>query len=229
MELNKSKEKIRGMFDEIAHRYDFLNHFFTLNLDKSWRKQIVKHIKTNNIKSDIIIDLASGTGDMLLELLKLNPGKAFAFDISPKMLEILEKKIRHPNLVARVTDSENIPLESESVDIVTIGFGVRNFENLDASLKEINRILKKDGFLIVLEMFNFEKRKRLFEFYFTRIMPALGKLISRSESAYSYLHSSVMNFKTVSEFSEIASGHGLSLEHRKNNFLNFVHTVYLRK
>ena len=130
MELNKSKDNIGTMFDEIASRYDFLNHFFTANLDKRWRRQIIDYIRYKNFKSEVIIDLASGTGDMMFELQKLNPDKAYAFDISPKMLEILQKKIQHPSLVVRVTDSENMPVESETVDIVTIGFGIRNFENL---------------------------------------------------------------------------------------------------
>lgn len=229
MKLDKSKENIGGMFDEIAYRYDFLNHLFTANLDKRWRRQIVSFILSKKLKYDVIVDIASGTGDMLLELIKLNPEKAYAFDISHKMLEILEKKIINPKLTVKIADSENIPLDSESADIVTIGFGIRNFENLAESLNEINRILKKGGYLIVLEMFNFERRNRLFEYYFTRIMPLAGKIISKSDSAYSYLHSSVTNFKTVSEFSAIALKQGFSIEFRKNNFLNFVHTVYLRK
>jgi demethylmenaquinone methyltransferase/2-methoxy-6-polyprenyl-1,4-benzoquinol methylase len=145
------------------------------------------------------------------------------------MLEILKKKTSHPKLTVQVADSENIPLESDSVDIVTIGFGIRNFENLEVSLDEIYRVLNKGGYLIVLEMFNIEKTNRLFEFYFTRIMPFTGKIISKNNSAYTYLHSSVMNFKTISEFTGIALKHGFSLEFRKNNFLNFVHSVYLRK
>jgi demethylmenaquinone methyltransferase / 2-methoxy-6-polyprenyl-1,4-benzoquinol methylase len=229
MELNKSKENIGLLFDEIAPRYDFLNHFFTANLDKKWRRQIVRFIKSGKIKSNVILDLASGTGDMINELLILNPEKAYAFDISAKMLEILKNKIKHPGLFVELADSENLPLDSGTVDLVTIGFGIRNFENLEASMSEILRVLKKGGMLIVLEMFNFEKRNRFFEFYFTKIMPVVGKIVSGSESAYSYLHSSVMNFRTVEEFSEKAEKTGFSVFCRKNNFLNFVYTVYLTK
>ena len=217
------------MFDEIAPRYDFLNHLFTFNLDKKWRRQIVNNIKTMGIKTDVIIDLASGTGDMINEFLKLKPKKAFAFDISIKMLDILKEKIKHPNLFVKIADSENMPVDSDSADIITIGFGIRNFENLEVSLKEILRVLRKNGILIVLEMFNFEKRNRFFEFYFSKIMPVTGKLISHSESAYSYLNSSVMNFGTVAEFSDIAKKVGFSICRKKNNFMNFVYTVYLTK
>jgi demethylmenaquinone methyltransferase / 2-methoxy-6-polyprenyl-1,4-benzoquinol methylase len=229
MKLDKSRENISSMFDDIAVRYDFLNHFFTANRDKSWRKKIAKYIKSNNIRSEILIDLASGTGDMAIELLKLNPEKIYSFDISPKMLEIQKAKINDSRITIEVADSENMPVESGTVDIVTIAFGVRNFENLEKSLDEISRVLRHDGLLIVLEMFNFEKRNIIFEFYFTFIMPILGKVVSRSSSAYSYLHNSVMNFKTVKEFISLSSKHGFTHEYHKNNFQKFVYSVYLRK
>lgn len=217
------------MFDDIAEKYDFLNHAFTANLDKSWRKKIVKYIRDNNIKSDSIIDLASGTGDMAIELLSLNPKKVFAFDISPKMLDVLRKKSSDSRLHVEVAESESMPVESSSMDLLTIAFGIRNFFDMEKSLKEIHRVLRPDGMLIVLEMFNLEKRNPLFEFYFTKIMPQLGKIVSRSRTAYSYLHTSVMNFKTVSGFIEFAEENGFVLEFKKNNFQKFVYSIYLRK
>ena len=229
MKLDKSRENISSMFDDIAVKYDFLNHFFTANLDKVWRRKIIKYIKSKAVKHEAIVDLASGTGDMAIELLKLNPGKIYAFDISPKMLDVLRKKNTDSRMVIETAESEKMPVENSSIDVVTIAFGIRNFENMEKSLKEINRVLKPGGMLVVLEMFNLEKRNRLFEFYFTRIMPKLGKLISRSQTAYSYLHTSVMNFKTVSEFIASAETHGYKLEHQKNNFQKFVYSVYFRK
>jgi demethylmenaquinone methyltransferase/2-methoxy-6-polyprenyl-1,4-benzoquinol methylase len=229
MKLDKSRENISSMFDDIAVRYDFLNHFFTANLDKSWRRKIVNYISSNNLKRDVLLDLASGTGDMAIELQKLNPRKIYSFDISPKMLEIQRKKISDSKVIIEVADSENMPVESGSVDVVTIAFGIRNFNNLDKSFDEIYRVLRPDGLLIVLEMFNLEKRNRLFEFYFTRIMPVIGKIISRSNVAYSYLHNSVLNFKTVNEFVQMSSKHGYVCEYQKNNFQKFVYSVYLRK
>ena len=203
MKLDKSIGNISSMFDDISVRYDFLNHFFTANLDKGWRRKIVKYISANNIKSKVLIDLASGTGDMAMELLKLNPDLIYSYDISPKMLDVQRKKISDDRVKIEVADSENMPVGSGTVDIVTIAFGIRNFENLEKSLDEIYRVLRPDGLLIVLEMFSLEKRNRLFEFYFTRIMPILGKIVSRSSIAYSYLHNSVMNFKTVKELSQV--------------------------
>ena len=229
MKLDKSTQNISNMFDDIAVRYDFLNHFFTANLDKRWRRKIVKYITENNIRSEVIVDLASGTGDMAIELLDLNPKKVYALDISPKMLDVLRKKNNDNRMVIEVAESEKMPLENQSADIVTIAFGIRNFESMEKSLSEIYRVLRPDGLLIVLEMFNLEKRNRLFEFYFTRIMPILGKVISRSSTAYSYLHNSVMNFKTVKQFIELSAKHGFVHEYHKNNFQKFVYSVYLRK
>jgi demethylmenaquinone methyltransferase/2-methoxy-6-polyprenyl-1,4-benzoquinol methylase len=229
MKLDKSIGNISSMFDDISVRYDFLNHFFTANLDKGWRRKIVKYIATNNIKSEVLIDLASGTGDMAIELLKLNPRTIYSYDISPKMLDVQRKKISDNRVTIEVAESENMPVGNGTVDIVTIAFGIRNFENLEKSLDEIYRVLRPDGLLIVLEMFNLEKRNRLFEFYFTRIMPVLGKIVSRSSTAYSYLHTSVMNFKTVKEFIDLSAKHRFKHEYHKNNFQKFVYSVYLRK
>lgn len=229
MKIDKSKESISAMFDDIAENYDFLNHAFTANLDKRWRRKIVNYIAENNIKANHLIDLASGTGDMAMEFLRLNPQKIYSFDISSKMLEVQRKKISDKRVNIEIADSENIPVESGIIDIVSIAFGIRNFENIEKSLKEIYRVLRPDGMLIVLEMFSLEKINTFFEFYFTRIMPAIGKLISRNKTAYSYLHTSVLNFMTVREFIEIASKNGFVLEYQKNNFRKFVYSVYLRK
>ena len=194
---DKSKEKIESMFDEIAPAYDRLNHLFTLNIDVRWRKQIVKHISGNNIKSGNILDLASGTGDLTKELIKLNPGIIYAADISSKMLEIQKNKIRYENLQLIQTEAQFMPFDDEYFDIVTIGFGVRNFYNLKESLKEIRRVLRPEGKLIILEMFKAGGLKtRMFNFYFGKIMPYAGNKISKS-NAYSYLFNSVNLQKSV--------------------------------
>ena len=108
MKLDKSRQNISSMFDDIAGKYDFLNHIFTANLDKGWRRKIVKYISENNIRSEVIVDLASGTGDMAIELLELNPKKVYALDISPKMLDVLRKKNKDKRIYRRTDKRENI-------------------------------------------------------------------------------------------------------------------------
>lgn len=229
MKPDKSKEKIESMFDEIAPSYDKLNHLFTLNIDIKWRKEIVKYILTNKDKSDFILDLASGTGDLSKELLDLNPQLICAADISSKMLEIQEKKISDKRLKLIQAEARDMPFENDFFDIVTIGFGIRNFEHLEESLKEIKRVMKPGSKLIILEMFKSNGLKTgIFNIYFGKVMPRIGNNISKSK-AYSYLFNSVDSFFTVKEFTDICESHGFKLEYSKNNFMGIVYTIYLTK
>lgn len=200
-EPDKSRARIESMFDEIAPTYDKLNHLFTLNIDRRWRREIVNYIRDINFKCRNVLDIASGTGDLTLELLKLNPDKIFATDISKNMLEIQRAKISDSRLTLIQSDASNLPFEDNYFDLVTIGFGIRNFEDLDSSLNEINRVLKKEGKLVILEMFKSEGWKnKIFEIYFSKVMPYFGNKISKSEYAYSYLFKSVDCFLSVSDF-----------------------------
>lgn len=218
------------MFDEIAGRYDFLNHLFTMKMDLRWRREIVKEIKKNNSPKDFIIDLATGTGDLSLELLKLNPEKLFAADISYNMLALQKKKIKSNKLVLLQCDSLHLPFTDNSIDIITIGFGIRNFEFMEKSLDEINRVLKPNGQLIIIEMFsNDDFKTKLFNFYFGKVMPFAGNLISGSKYAYSYLYQSVSNFYSVDDFLKIVERHNFKELKTKNNFLGVVNTVYFKK
>jgi demethylmenaquinone methyltransferase/2-methoxy-6-polyprenyl-1,4-benzoquinol methylase len=229
MKPDKSKDKIESMFDEIAPTYDKLNHLFTLNIDLKWRKEIVKYLFEKKCKCEFILDLASGTGDLTKELLRLNPGFIYAADISAKMLEIQEKKISDNRLKIIQTDAQAMPFVNEYFDIVTIGFGIRNFEKLELSLREINRVLKPGGKLIILEMFKSSGIKTgFFNLYFGKIMPKIGNKVSKS-NAYSYLFNSVDTFYTVKEFIEICENHGFKREYSKNNFMGIVNSVYLTK
>jgi len=228
--VNKSKEKIESMFDEIAPTYDKLNHLFTLNIDIKWRKEIVEYLSEKNFWPDQILDLASGTGDLTKELLSLNPRKIFSADISNKMLEIQRKKIFDKRLTLVHADALNLLFPDRSFELVTIGFGVRNFENLTGALKEIYRIMKSDSKLVILEMFRSEGLKtKIFNFYFGKIMPLIGNKISGSKYAYSYLYKSVDNFYGVNDFIKICNECGFELELRRNNFLGIVNTIYLEK
>ena len=145
------------------------------------------------------------------------------------MLEIQKNKIRYKNLQLIQTEAQFMPFDDEYFDIVTIGFGVRNFYNLKESLKEIRRVLRPEGKLIILEMFKAGGLKtRMFNFYFGKIMPYAGNKISKS-NAYSYLFNSVNSFFNVKEFTEICEMCGFETESLKNNFLGIVNTFYLTK
>ncbi|HQY52160.1 MAG TPA: bifunctional demethylmenaquinone methyltransferase/2-methoxy-6-polyprenyl-1,4-benzoquinol methylase UbiE [Ignavibacteria bacterium] len=229
MQPDKSRKKIEEMFDEIAPTYDKLNHLFTARSDIIWRRKIVKYLISTGRNFYNIVDLASGTGDLTIELLKLEPKKIYAVDISKKMLEIQKEKVNDKRLELIQAEAANMPFDDNSIDLVTIGFGIRNFEDLEISLKEIKRVLKNDGYLIILEMFKAEKiSSKLFNYYFSRIMPFLGNKLSKSKTAYNYLSDSVQNFLTVKEFSDICKNNGFETEKTVNNFIGVVNTIYLK-
>lgn len=192
------KEQVAKMFDNISAKYDFLNHFLSLNIDKGWRKKILKRVKT--IKHDSILDVATGTGDLAILLSKANPEKIVGLDLSAGMLAVGEKKVEKANLSNLISmqqgDSENLPFEDESFDVVTVAFGVRNFENLEKGLAELHRVLKTGGRLFVLEFSQPQKFpfKQVYRFYFKNILPTLGKIVSKDASAYTYLPASVDAF-----------------------------------
>jgi demethylmenaquinone methyltransferase/2-methoxy-6-polyprenyl-1,4-benzoquinol methylase len=194
----KQKEQIRRMFNSIAHRYDFLNHFLSLGIDRRWRKRLVKLV--GQAKPRFILDVATGTADLAIELAILKPEKITGVDISEKMLEIGQQKLSKQNLdkiiFLKQTDAEKLPFSDRSFDLVTVAFGVRNFENLGRGLKEINRVLRINGSIAVLE-FTMPRHfpvKQLYKFYFKFLLPRLGKWISRDSGAYSYLPESVETF-----------------------------------
>jgi len=194
--IDKSKENVRAMFDNIAPNYDFLNHFLSMNTDKIWRRKVRKIAQKKNHNS--ILDLATGTGDLAIELSKLKPKELIGADISPQMLEIAIKKVEKTKLNIKFVeaDATNLPFEDNHFDIVTCAFGVRNFEDLSKGLSEINRVLKKGGTTIILEFSKIENKffKSLFEFYFNNILPMLGKIFSKNHQAYKYLPDSVNEF-----------------------------------
>src|SRR5687767_1224824 len=143
-EHESKKAQVAKMFDNISQRYDFLNHFLSLGIDKGWRKKAIKILKPCNPK--YILDVATGTGDFAIQALELNPEKVIGVDISEGMLEIGRQKINRKNLTSKVEllegDSENLRFPENKFDAVTVGFGVRNFENLEKGLQEIYRVLK---------------------------------------------------------------------------------------
>lgn len=195
------------MFNNISHRYDFLNHFLSLGIDKLWRKTAIGFLKP--LHPQFILDVATGTGDFAIQALNLNPRKITGIDISEGMLSIGTQKIQKLKLSHRIEllkgDSENLQFADDTFDAVTVGFGVRNFENLEEGLSEIRRVLKPGAMLVVLE-FSRPRRfpmRQLYNFYFKNILPGLGRLISKDKSAYTYLPESVEAFPDGTDFENI--------------------------
>ncbi|MFN8341502.1 MAG: bifunctional demethylmenaquinone methyltransferase/2-methoxy-6-polyprenyl-1,4-benzoquinol methylase UbiE [Cyclobacteriaceae bacterium] len=195
------------MFDNISHRYDFLNHFLSLGIDIHWRRKAIRFLKPFAPRE--ILDVATGTGDFAIEALALKPEHITGVDISEGMMEHGRQKLSARGLDKTISllygDSENLPFDQNKFDAVIVAFGVRNFENLEKGLSEIRRVLKPEGHLVVLEFskptaFPF---KQLYQFYFRFILPLIGKVISKDNSAYTYLPESVQAFPDGQRFLEI--------------------------
>jgi demethylmenaquinone methyltransferase / 2-methoxy-6-polyprenyl-1,4-benzoquinol methylase len=206
-ENSGKKEQVAKMFDNISHRYDFLNHFLSLGIDKAWRRKAIGSLKSSAPR--VILDVATGTGDFAIQALTLNPDKVFGIDISEGMLEVGRKKLRERNLTGKIElqkgDSENLPFEENKFDAVTVAFGVRNFENLEKGLREIFRVLKPGGKLIVLE-FSRPKAfpmKQGYSVYFKFVLPKIGRFVSSDKAAYTYLPESVEAFPDGANFLRI--------------------------
>jgi demethylmenaquinone methyltransferase/2-methoxy-6-polyprenyl-1,4-benzoquinol methylase len=199
-----NKEQILTLFNDIARKYDFLNHFLSFGIDKIWRRKAINLIKGRNI--EYLLDVASGTGDFALAAMRLNPIHITGIDISDNMLAIGRNKILQLDLQNRISlltcDSENLFFKNYTFDAVTVAFGVRNFENLEKSLKEIYRVLKEKGIAVILEFSkpNIFPVKQIYNFYFHKILPFIGRLISRNKNAYKYLPESVESFSDRENF-----------------------------
>jgi len=199
------KTQVADMFNNISKTYDFLNHFLSLGIDIIWRKKAINELKADN--PQLILDVATGTGDFAFEALSiLDPKKITGVDISQGMLDIAQQKINKRGLgdkfEIKLGDSEKLPFEANEFDAVTVAYGVRNFENLEIGLADINRVLKPGGKAVVLE-FSKPKAfpiKQLYNFYFTYITPGIGKLFSKDARAYSYLPESVAAFPDGEKF-----------------------------
>lgn len=192
------------MFDSISKRYDFLNHFLSMGIDRKWRKKAIACLR--DLHPEHILDMATGTGDLALEALSLQPAKITGVDLSEGMLEIGRKKIREAGKSGIIElvkgDSEHLTFADNTFDACTVGFGVRNFENLDQGLAEIYRVLKPGAMFVVLE---FSKPrvfpvKQIYQFYFNTILPFWGRYISKNQSAYTYLPESVRHFPDGARF-----------------------------
>lgn len=199
------KERVREMFNDIAHRYDFLNHFLSLGIDIRWRIQVRKFLKPYHPNE--ILDVATGTGDLAIELTKLNPQRIVGVDIALEMLAIGKEKIKKRNIKQidlQQGDSEDMAFKTNTFDAVTVAFGVRNFENLNRGLSEMCRVMKTGGHVAILE-FSKPKSfpfKQVYNTYFKYILPGFGRLVSKHNNAYTYLPESVDSFEEDTAFLE---------------------------
>lgn len=201
------KEEVTSMFNNIAHRYDFMNHFLSLGIDRIWRRKAVNALKS--LEPKMLLDIATGTGDFAIALLKLKPKKIIGMDISKGMLEVGKKKMQERKVDHIIDmqhgDSENLPFESETFDAVTVAFGVRNFENLKLGLSEMLRVTRSGGKVVILEFSKPKKFpiKQSFSLYSKYVIPFFGKNIAKDEKAYAYLPESVSVFPEGKEFTDI--------------------------
>ncbi len=206
------KEQVAEMFDNISGSYDFLNHFLSIGIDNLWRRKAVRLLKKFNPKR--ILDVATGTGDLALASLKLNPDKVVGVDISTKMLEVGRQKIIKRQLTEKVElkngDAENLPFENASFDAIMSAYGVRNFGNLPKGLSEMSRVLVEGGHAVILE-FSQPKNiifRKLYYFYFCNVLPFVGKIVSKDNRAYTYLPESVRAFPDGEEMAKILKNCG---------------------
>jgi demethylmenaquinone methyltransferase/2-methoxy-6-polyprenyl-1,4-benzoquinol methylase len=209
------KAQVSEMFDAIAPRYDFMNRFLSAGIDISWRRKAINKFKVD--EPQIILDVATGTGDMALMAARiLKPAKIVGIDISEKMLEIGRKKIEKENFGTKIElrsgDGETINFPDNSFDGVMAAFGVRNFEHLEKGLKEILRVMKPGAQLVVLE---FSKPKIagvkiLYNLYMGKVAPQMAKWFCRNKKAYQYLNESAKAFPDRQQFENILKKSGYS-------------------
>ena len=198
---------VGSMFDNIAGRYDFLNHLLSFGIDRIWRAKAVR-LLCGKYKNPLVLDVATGTADLAIAAMKLDPLRAKGIDISKKMLDEGRAKIANKGISGKIelilADAENIPFNNDTFDIAMTAFGVRNFSDPQKGLSEMNRVLKNNGMIMVLEFsrpaqFPF---KQLYFFYFTKLLPVIGRIFSKNRTAYKYLPDSVMQFPENEQFVE---------------------------
>lgn len=206
-ENSSKKDEVAEMFDNISKRYDFLNHFLSLGIDKIWRRKAVNELK--EIMPKRILDLATGTGDFAIASLRLKPDEIVGMDISEGMLEVGRQKMQQRKFDSIISmkygDSEYLPFEDNYFDALTVGFGVRNYEDLNKGLSEMLRVVRPGGKIVILE-FSKPKRfpvKQYYAFHSKYIIPFFGKRISKDEKAYAYLPESVAAFPEGEAFENI--------------------------
>ncbi|NTV05647.1 MAG: bifunctional demethylmenaquinone methyltransferase/2-methoxy-6-polyprenyl-1,4-benzoquinol methylase UbiE [Chlorobiaceae bacterium] len=206
----KSRASIKRMFNEVAPTYDFLNHLLSLGIDNYWRAKATNRAKKLLEKNSAprILDVATGTGDLANSMAKIAGAKVTALDLSPEMLVLARKKYPQINFIEGY--AEKLPFENASFDIVSAGFGVRNFENLNEGMREFHRILKPGGHALIIEPMIPRNgvMKKLYLIYFKKVLPKIAGLFSKSTFAYDYLPHSVEKFPQADAFTAILKKSG---------------------
>jgi demethylmenaquinone methyltransferase/2-methoxy-6-polyprenyl-1,4-benzoquinol methylase len=201
------KEQVADMFNNISRKYDLLNHTLSLGIDILWRRKAIRLLKP--FAPQTVLDIATGTGDFAVEAVKLKPKKIIGVDISEGMLEVGREKMAKKGLENLIElnygDAENLAFEDNKFDVLTVAFGVRNFENLKKGLGEMFRVTSEGGHVMIIEFSKPGKFpvKQLYNFYFNTILPKIGKLVSKDNAAYQYLPESVAAFPDGSAFLKI--------------------------
>jgi demethylmenaquinone methyltransferase/2-methoxy-6-polyprenyl-1,4-benzoquinol methylase len=221
--------QVRSMFSEIAPRYDFLNHVLSLNIDRRWRRFMISKIAHHLVKSEAVaLDLCCGTGDLSLEL--AHHAATVGVDFCHPMLKLGAKKVgaaAHPVELVE-GDALSVPFCDSLFDVVTIAFGLRNLEDIEAGLVEIRRLIRPGGCGAVLEFSHprIPVFRNLFEFYFSRVLPRIGNAVSGSSFAYQYLPASVQAFPDQEELAALMRSVGF-LDVKKNNLFGGVASLHV--
>ncbi|MEY2692966.1 MAG: bifunctional demethylmenaquinone methyltransferase/2-methoxy-6-polyprenyl,4-benzoquinol methylase [Bacteroidota bacterium] len=208
------KEQVAHMFDTISSNYDGLNRVISFGIDKKWRRKVVQLATANQPK--LILDIATGTGDLALLMAKTTAEKIIGLDISAGMLSVGQQKINQQKLDHKIemllADSENMPFDANTFDSITVAFGIRNFEHLEVGLTEILRVLKPGGTFVILETSNPTKFpfKQGYFFYTKYILPRIGQLFSKDNKAYGYLSKSAAAFPFGTALCNILSSSGFT-------------------
>ncbi len=206
------KVQVEEMFNQISPKYDLLNHLLSANIDKLWRKRTIKLL--NPWCPELILDVATGTADFAIAACTIKNARVVGIDISEGMLGVAHTKVQKKGLANRIelvkADSEKLPFENNTFDAAVAGFGVRNFENLKTGLIEINRVIKPGGVFYILEFSKPDKSpyKQIYQFYFTKILPSIGRMVSKNSKAYTYLPESVNEFPDGENFLTILADAG---------------------
>lgn len=213
------KSQVEDMFDNIAPKYDLLNHVLSMKIDVLWRDKLVKWMNKDQPK--LALDVATGTGDLAIAVQKGTKADVVGLDLSQQMLNVGIEKVKKQNLQDKISmmkgDAENLPFEDNKFDAVSVGFGVRNFETLTKGLAELRRVVKEGKSVYILEFSKVEGFfGPLYMFYFKNILPQIGKLVSKDNRAYTYLPDSVNAFPFGEKMKQILLDTGFKkVEYKK--------------